>query len=174
MTQTNLEPELRPLVLEHGFEQVHEQLHAMQIAEARAEKLPLSDQPTGAGPGERKGAGKARPTAPQYVAKMELSLEKETSVAELAERFHAKAFLPSFGDITNFCRIYSIDVPASRTRANAIPRVFKFIAEMEADDIQRIVDEGLFSGPSRLGPIADAIRRNGRASAAAVSSSNNV
>ena len=85
-------------------------------------------------------------------------------VVELAGRFQDKSFLPTFGDIANFCHFYQIDKPASKSRASAIPRVFKFIASMEADDVRIILDQGMFSGPSRLGPIADAIRRNGRAS----------
>ena len=88
-------------------------------------------------------------------------------MTELAQRFHSKSFLPTFGDIANFCQTYNIDVPASKSRASAIPRVFKFIAAMEADEIQRMLDEGMFSGPARLGPIADAIRRNGRGRATA-------
>lgn len=174
MTQTNLEAALQPLVLEHGFEQVHKQLHAMEISEPNPRQLLLAADPGAKSSRARKSIRKSRPTAPQYVAKMELPFEKDSPVTELAERFHKKSFLPSFSDIAHFCQLYSIDVPASRTRASAIPRVFKFIAEMEADDIQRIVDEGMYSGPSRLGPIADAIRRNGRASSAAVSSSSNV
>ena len=98
---------------------------------------------------------------------MELQLEIEPSVVELANRFQDKAFLPTFGDVVNFCQAYGIEEPASRSRANAIPRVFKHLASMEADEIKRIVDWGMFSGPSRLGPIADAIRRNGRAARAA-------
>ena len=99
----------------------------------------------------------------EHVAKMGLPAEKGPAVAELAKRFEDKAFLPTFGDIANFCRIYGIEEPASRSRASAIPRVFKFIASMEADDIQRLVDLRHFSGPARLGPIADAIRNSGRA-----------
>ena len=167
MTRTNLKSALRSIVHEHGFKQVHEQLHAMQISEPDARQLLLSDRQASNNSSARKSTRRSKPTAPQYVAKMELPLEKEPPVAELAERFHNKSFLPSFGDIANFCQLYSIDVPTSRTRANAIPRVFRFIAEMEPPDIQRIVDEDMFSGPSRLGPIADAIRRNGRARSSA-------
>ena len=108
---------------------------------------------------------RSKPIASEYAAKMELTPDKKSSVCALAERFERKDFLPTLGDIRNFCDMYGIDVPASKTRASAIPRVFKFLAnEMEADEVQRILDYELFSGPSRLGPIADAIRRNGRAS----------
>ena len=89
---------------------------------------------------------------------MGLPAEKSAAVSELAVRFEQKSFLPSFGNITTFCRTYGIDVPASKSRASAIPRVFKFIAEMESEEVRQILDDGLFSGPSRLRPIADAIQ----------------
>ena len=65
---------------------------------------------------------------------MELPLEKEPAIVALANRFQDKSFLPTFGDIANFCQIYGIDEPASKSRASAIPRVFKFIASMEAKE----------------------------------------
>ena len=99
---------------------------------------------------------KSKVTAPKYVKKMKLPLEKSAAVTELAERFQQKSFLPTFHDVAEFCQMYAIEVPASRSRISAIPRVFKFIAEMEADELQRILDDGMFSG--RLAPIADAIR----------------
>ncbi len=107
---------------------------------------------------------KAR-SAPEYVAKMDCDAEIWPAMSELAKRFQEKTFLPTFGDIRNFCEAYGIDEPASHSRAGSIPRVFKFMATMDRDEIRRIVDDRLFSGPSRLGPIADAIRANGRAAA---------
>ena len=103
--------------------------------------------------------------APEYVANMDYDPEKRPALLELAKRFQDKSFLPTFGDIRNFCQTYGIDVPASGSRASAIPRVFRFIATMDGGKVQRIVDDWLFSGPARLGPIADAIRKNGRAAA---------
>jgi hypothetical protein len=94
---------------------------------------------------------------------MQIPSEKEFALVEIASRFEDKSFLPTYGEISNFCQMYGIDEPASKTWANVIPRIFKFIATMEPEDIQRILNDGTFSGPSRLGPIADAIRNNGRA-----------
>ena len=167
MTQRELKDALRSMVREHGFEQVGQYLDEI----ARLEhNLDSSDQR--GEPADRvaaKGSSKRRPklTASQYVANMRLSPEKEVSVSELARRFESKSFLPTFGDVINFCQSYGVVEPASRHRVNAIPRVFKLLASLEVNEIRRIIDEGLFSGPSRLGPIADAIRRSGRAMAAA-------
>ena len=166
MTQSDLKDALRAMVLEYGFEHVSECLQEVRYSGFNGgkpwRKIGASNRST---PAEA-STGKHKTTAPEYVTKMGLPFGKHGAAVELAERFQAKAFLPTFGDIANFCQIYRIDPPASKTRANAIPRVFKFIASMEPNEIRRILDEGMFSGPSRLGPIADAIRRHGRASAA--------
>ena len=108
------------------------------------------------------GARKPRPTAIEYVGRMDLSPDRRAAMLALARRFEGKSFLPTCADIGNFCRIYGIEKPASKARAGAIPRVFKFVAAMEAADIQRLLDENAFSGPARLGPLAEAIRESGR------------
>lgn len=113
----------------------------------------------------RKAAPK--PTAAAYVAKMDLPDDKRRAMAELAERFDGKRFMPSFGDVWIFCQNHKIEIPASRTRASALPRVFKFLAGMDAAELQRMLHLEMYSGPSDLGPIADAIRRNGREAQAA-------
>ena len=161
MTHHDLEHALNVLVAEHGFETVRESLHSIrdlngQIAQSKSES---AEDGTAVSTTRKR----SRLTAPEYVAKMGLPPDREEMIAELAERFHAKSFLPSFGDVTNFCRHYDIDVPASRSRVSAIARVFKFLATMDPEDAREIADYHMFSGPSSLGPIADAIRRNGRA-----------
>ena len=163
MTVIHLKNALRSMVLEYGFEQVDESLREIRLSESHLEEP--KENSTESKESAKKESRKRVPktTAPQYVAKMELPEEKRQAVVELAHRFEGKTFLPSFGDITNFCQYYDIDKPASNSRASAIPRVFKFLASMEAADIKKVLNEGHFSGPSRLGPIADAIRRNGRA-----------
>ncbi len=167
MVKDSLSDTLRAMVMEYGFEQVDASLREIGPPGRPNQKAEASNGGTDTRGTTRR---KSKPTAPQYVAKMELLPEVEPTVVELAERFQSKSFLPTFGDIVNFCRLNGIDEPASKSRANAIPRVFKLLVSMEPQEVQRILDEGMFSGPSRLGPIADAIRRNGRASAVAGSS----
>ena len=94
---------------------------------------------------------------------MDIDDGRRPAVLTLAERFEAKAFLPSCADISNFCTIYGIAEPASKSRAAAIPRVFKHLATMDAKDVEALVTNNAFSGPSQLGPISEAIRRYGRA-----------
>ena len=167
-TLSELEIELRDALLsmvqKYGFEQVGQTLRSLEVSDQNGDALRETALVPEAKARKRRSG--ARNTAPQYVAKMNLPPATEVAVAELADRFQHKTFLPTFGDIANFCQAHGIDVPASRTRANSIPRVFKYIASMEPEHIQRMIDRRMFSGPARLGPIADAIRRNGRAARA--------
>ena len=163
MSSAKIEIALLPIVRRYGFEQVHQSLHEVEIAERQCAKY-KQDKPSPYGEMITKSTKKeAKPTALEYVLKMQIPSEKEFALVEIAGRFEDKSFLPTYGEISNFCQMYGIDEPASKTRANVIPRIFKFIATMEPEDIQRILNDGTFSGPSRLGPIADAIRNNGRA-----------
>ncbi len=160
MTDPKLRTALHPIVKEYGLGTVLRYL--AEIADARKANV---ERPTPPSNGNSNGSKQRRPkvTAREYVEKMELPLEKSAAVTELAERFQHKSFLPTFHDVTEFCQVYGIEVPASRSRMSAIPRVFKFIADMETNEVQRILDDGMFSGPSKLAPIADAIRNYSRA-----------
>ena len=163
-----IEAALRPIVRQYGLGSVLESLG--KIADAQRESSVQAGGSSDTDRGKKPKKRSVKATAPEYVSKLDLSSEKVAPVVDLAECFERKAFLSTFGDIAHFCQTYGIEVPASKTRASAIPRVFKHIASMETKEIQRILDDGLFSGPSRLGPIADAIRRNGRGSASSDSS----
>lgn len=162
MAETKLKDKLRVIVRQYGYEQVNQTLREIHTSvrqykkTKRGETLPDSNTTRKA---EKK---RVKLNAIEYVAKMELFSEKEPLIAELAKRFESKTFLPTFGDYRNFCQIYGIDEPVSKSRTSAIPRIFRFISSMETDELQRILDEEMFSGPSRLGPIADEIRRSGR------------
>lgn len=163
MAKAKLKDTLRLIVRQYGFEHVDRSLQEIRLADRQIKSSKQSKVLSENQAVTKSLKKRAKVNAPEYVAKMELSAEKEPIAVELANRFENKAFLPTFGDIRNFCQIYGIDEPASKSRASAIPRIFKFIATMETDEIQRILGDGMFSGPSRLGPIADAIRRNSRA-----------
>ena len=169
MTNPKLKSALRPIIRQYGLGTVIKSLGEMiadsdfsQRSIASLESLSVPDVPEKV----RRGTPNSKVTATEYVSKLELPPEKKHVLGVLAERFERKKFMHSFGDIDNFCQIHRIDVPKSRSRAGAIPRIFKFLAGMEMTDIQRMLDYEMFSGPAQVAPIADAIRRNGRASRA--------
>ena len=147
---------LRLLVVRHGFEAVSLELRMLDTGQQRPHEL---ERGTQAKAKRRNG----RATAPEYVQKMDIDADRLSAVLALAERFEAKSFLPRCADISNFCAIYGIDEPSSKSRAAAIPRLFKYLATMDARDVEALVADNAFSGPSQLGPLAEAIRQHGRA-----------
>ncbi len=162
MNERNLKSELSSMVRAYGIDRVFRSLEEIRTSNVTASVV----GPEGSGErGKPKtGRSKAKPTALDYIDRMDVENTKKAALVELGRRFQKKTFLPNFGDIRNFCQIYGIEEPASKSRTSAMPRIFEFIASMSVGDIKRMVDEDMFSGPSRLGPIAEAIRRSGRAS----------
>ena len=94
---------------------------------------------------------------------MHLPAERRTAAPALAERFEEKSFLPTCADVRDFCGTCGTEAPASRSRAGAMAGIFQFVATMNVDEVHGLLDENAFSGPSRLAPIAEAVRQNGRA-----------
>ena len=164
MTSDDLESTLRLMVRRHGFVHVNRCLQEIGLSEGQSEcpglHVGFSDV---AGPGESRSP-RPKLSATAYVAKLDIPLDNQAIVVELARRFESKDFLPTFGDIANFCQTNGLETPKSKTRIGAIPRIFKLMATMDSSRTQAILDADMYSGPSKLGPIADAIRRNGRAS----------
>ena len=175
MSAAKLRKQLHMIVLRYGREEVERCLQEMKSPyDLQDNPGHLEEEKTS--PGHRtktKFARKKRSkmTAPEYVSKMQLPPEKAPMVSMLADKFDRKSFLPTLADIRYFCQLHDIDEPASGARAGAIPRVFKFLAGMKVDDIRSILDRDMFSGPSRLGPIADAIRDGAERRAVPVASS---
>ena len=161
MAETKLESTLRSIVRQYGFEKVSQALRDVKNSDRGPKRSNHSGRhkmSSNSGAVVKPRKKRTKLSAPEYVTRANISSEKKPLVAELARRFEDKSFLPALADIRNFCQIYGIDELGSKSRSSAVPRVFKFIAAMETDDIRRILNDGMFSGPSRLRPIADAIR----------------
>lgn len=153
MPQHNLTQTLQELVQHHGISSV---LHSLADIQASPQRSKSSSSL------KRSRARKARSkaSAVDYVGKMTLPPEKAEVMARAAQRFEDKGFLPSIADIREFCRIYGVEMGKSASRASSIPRIFKFLAAIDTAQIAKVLDEGAFSGPARLAPIADAIRNH--------------
>jgi len=149
MTQRNLKQTLKRLVRRHGISSV---LHSLADIQATPDQHPSSET--------RKHTyntgGKL--SAVDYVNKMTLPQEKAEIMVCAAQCFEEGKFLSSIADIREFCRIYNVDLGKAASRTSSVPRVFTFLAAMDTAEITKLLDEGTFSGPSRLAPLADAIR----------------
>ena len=149
MTQPDLTETLQGLVRRHGISSVLHSLADIQTA-PNQHSSSLSRKPT--------YNAESKSLAIDYVEKMTLPHEKSEAMMRAAQRFEDGKLLPSIADIREFCRIHSIKLGKSSSRSSSIPRVFTFLAVMDTAGITKLLDEGEFSGPTRLAPIADAIR----------------
>lgn len=162
MANRYLDAQLRLLVEHFGDERVDRSLQRIVRSERPGQGsrhiLPSSrmDAP------RRARKSRPKPTATQYVSKMALPDTHRRLLAEAAEKFEEKAFLPTVGDVRSFFELHGFTGSASGSRAHTVPRIFKFLATMNTDDLRRTLDSGMFAGPARLGPIAAAIRDVGR------------
>ena len=149
MPQSDLSESLQALVRRHGLSSV---LHSLADIQAAPE------QSTSSSPARRRHNAGSRSSAVDYVDRMTLPPEKTEAMIRAAKRFERREFLPNVADIREFSRIHGVDLCKSVSRASSIPRVFAFLATMDTAQITKLLDEGAFSGPTRLAPIADAIR----------------
>ena len=80
----------------------------------------------------------------------------------LKRKFEEKTFITSIGDVRMFYMNYGVEAePKSRSAARS--QIFRYIEnELSDAEIQQIIDDEMYSGPSTLQTISDAIRRNGR------------
>ena len=96
-------------------------------------------------------------TAEEYVAKNEMP-----SLMRAAIAYDNRSFLPSPTDARMFCEHYGFEMPKGKSRAAVMPHIFKFLATMDLDEVTEILDYESFGGPTKLGPIADAILGRGK------------
>ena len=149
MPSRDLTAALRELVDRHGISSV---LHGL------ADIHSVPDAPRPPSSPKRSRNDRSRRSAVGYVADMTLPPEKAEVMKRAAECFQEKTFLPSIADIREFCRIHGVTLGETPSRMASVPRVFTYLATMDTARIARLLDEGTFSGPTRLAPIADAIR----------------
>ena len=161
MTDDALDNALRVLTRQCGYERISRSLRRLKRSE-RSRVGGMHDASSERNATRTAREKRPRLTASEYVAKMDLPRARMQVLIDAAERFQNKSFLPTVGDIRNFFGVYEIDGIVSSSRANAVPRVFRFIAAMSTDEARRMLDDGMFSGPAELGPIADAIREAGK------------
>lgn len=149
MPNQDLTATLRKLVHLHGMSSV---LHSL------ADIQSVPNAPKSLSSQKRSRNDRSKLSAVGYVASMTLPPGKAEVMKRAAECFQEKTFLPTIADVREFCRIYGVTLGKTASRINAVPRVFTYLAAMDTERIARILDEGTFSGPTRLAPIADAIR----------------
>ena len=113
---------------------------------------------------EKAGGGKRRAKtqspALETLRKMDVPDALRSRLEELARRYDDKSFLPTMGEVRDFCLTHDVRGPSPSSRARAVYWIFLFLTSLPAQELDRLVETHAFSGPTQLGPIAEAIRRS--------------
>ena len=157
MVNDDLRAALASMVERYGFSTVFRILHEIETGDSGPNARANAAVQRRARPRSGRRT-KQRLSAVDYVQAMRVPADRAAVVRRAAEEFERGVFLPTLGDVRGFCDAHGIKEPRSRSRASGIPRIFKFLAAMEVADVERMLDDRMFSGPASLGPIADAIR----------------
>src|SRR6266702_3682909 len=134
---SELDEQLRLLLQQYGVVEVRRRLNAI----ARPPRRP-----------------RVRKSARDYVTGMNPPSSQKERLITLAQLFEEKRFLPAAADIRNFFEAYGAAPTKIKARQAAIPLIFRFLSSLSDERLDRIISEGAFSGPSELGPIAEAIK----------------
>lgn len=146
---------LRVLVDEWGYGPVRDCLNALWgVNEAQS-----LEESRGS---EQHSRGKAEKlTASALAAKITLPPEQKRLIQDLAERYDSKLFLPTAGDIRYFFEIHGETAPSIKQRSETFRRVLKVLLTMQESALRKIIEDDAHSGPSRLGPLSEAMRSVG-------------
>jgi hypothetical protein len=126
--------------------------HQVQPAKRQATKIKL-------------GAPERRSSA-AYVVRLNLPERRRALLLDMATLFDRRELLPTAADVRNFVQMRSGRRVDIKQRSDAFRRLVDVALDMPEDQLERFVKGGGHGGPSRLGPLSDAIKMAGEAARA--------
>jgi hypothetical protein len=113
------------------------------------------------GPGRRgRPPVRARPPFEAILRSLDIAPDKREKLQRLAKRYRDRTFLPSMGDVRHFLSMHG-DLSEFRDRTAAARRVLTVASQMRNAELDATLVDESFAGPSKLGPLADAIKEAG-------------
>ena len=153
---------LRVLVDAWGYDVVREALNDIDDRSSLAPDMQFAKRSGGhfrmtSPNGEPRGRSR-RQSAVEQAEKMPLPDDRKALILTLATRFDKRMFLPTASDVRNFLEINHATAGVLHGREAALPKVFRVLVELPDETLGKIVRDDSYSGPSRLGPLSDAIQ----------------
>ncbi len=145
---------LKVLIDEWGYDPVRECLETLHTSN-EVQEVDSSKQ-------RRPRKKTEKPTASVLASKISLPPEQKRLIQSLAERYDAKLFLPTAGDIRYFFEMHSEVPPSSKQRSDNFRRILKLLSTLQESTLRKIIEDDAHSGPSQLGPLSDAMRNAGK------------
>ena len=152
---TLLELELRLLIAQHGKTRVSKALSA--IGEVDLSVIDNGIRAFEDRAKRKNGQRSSKKSIEELVHEAKPnSLDAKRLIEKLAHAYENKEFLPELRKVKHFLESRSIPVTRIRSRADALPRVLRVLAQAELDDLQ-VLNERTRVRESDLGMITDQI-----------------
>ena len=147
---------LAPLLWEWGFEAVQQCLVEVQ-GQLRAESEPTHDLR------QKPAKDTRRPSAAEIVDRLEAPAERKEALKLLAARFDSKTFLPTSSDLRHFLDLHGVNPGPIKHRQDSFKKLLEVLGPMSNEELAKLHSSGKHGGPTRLGPLSDAIKATGAA-----------
>lgn len=145
---------LRVLVRRWGYHYVFSRLGALKGSDT---------SPGESGAGSDNGSKRRRLTPSDYIERIDVSSPKKNVLLQLARKFENREFLPTLGHIKDFLGTRNVHMDSLRGRSDAFVKIAEILVGLPEDNLQTMLNDENYSGPSRLGPLSDAIKARGAA-----------
>ena len=144
------------LVQEWGYETVLQCLADFSAKKSEGSALPTA--------GDRRLAKERhRPKASEIVDRLTVPDARKELLRALAARLDDKTFLPSAADIRRFLELRGKISGPIKHRQNSFRKVLDLLVSMDDEELLLLQRSGYNGGPTRLGPLSDAIKATGAA-----------
>jgi hypothetical protein len=150
---------LQAIVREWGTEAVF-----VALNELRVDGNPSSQTAKNALPSEKgKRSLKKKPSAVQLVAKISQPSNRRELLMMIATKYDAKRFLPSVSDVREFLVMRGERRRPIKDRSEGFRLFLETAKELPFQQLEHLATDSVFSGPSELAPLSDAIGATGEA-----------
>lgn len=145
---------LRPLVDEWGASNVSDAVREVEIDQREMEGSTAINR-------HRRRTSPTLPAFARILKSLNTKPAERAKLQILAERYRVRSFLPTIGDVRHFLSMRGISVEEFRDRADAVRDVFIALSQMQARELDEILLDSSLAGPSKLGPLSNAIKEAG-------------
>jgi hypothetical protein len=104
-----------------------------------------------------------KPSAVQLVGKTNQPDVRREFLMVIASKYDEKRFLPTLGDVREFLAMTGGRRRSIKDRSEGFRLLLDSTKELPLEQLEHLAASSVFSGPSQLGPLSDAIAASGEA-----------
>jgi DNA-binding transcriptional ArsR family regulator len=146
---------LQTLVEEWGYENV-----ALELSHTNRYSLRRSIESHASS--SARSSDRKKPAPTEQVEKALLDPQRKELLLQLAKRYEEKQFLPNVAAAREFLTMLGEFPGQIKDRDHSFRVLLRCLLQLPMERLRQITDSSLYSGPSQLGPISDAIAAAGQ------------